>query len=357
MWVWLTPERPAGHPALPEGTTRRELWVTGTRRMSTALMDRLLVYGTSALGTGSFFWMPALAYLTYRRWHQLSRLTRFIIIAGLLSLFIVRKVHRPWVRRLFFWDAWLKYLSARVVFDDDPGNGGVLPAAAAATGRAVVAIRPHGVFPFALALPLFRGFVDVFGLLRPVAADAVFRVPFLGHLVSSTGGMPARWGEMIAALRGGDRIVVSPGGVAEMFHSEVVGEDFTGRPERLVMARRTGLASMAMRTGAPIIPVYTFGAAQVFRLLPASWLTERLSRWARASLVLFAGRFGLPIPRAPPLLFAVGRAIYPPAVADPPAAADVEGLHREVLAEFRHLYHRYKGVYDPRWRSRGLEIL
>lgn len=113
-----------------------------------------------------------------------------------------------------------------------------------------------------------------------------------------------------------------------------------------------------MCAGSPVIPIYVFGASQVFKLLPASWLTEAVSRWARASLILFSGRLGLPVPRRVPLLFAVGRAVLPPAGITPhPTARQVEELHAQIVAEFRHLYHRYKGVYDPAWKRRGLKIV
>jgi len=120
--------------------------------------------------------------------------------------------------------------------------------AAAPLGRAIYAISPHGVFPFSMAMGLVGGFTDLWGRLRPVAADVVLRVPMVGHLVRALGGMPARYSIMKAALEAGRPIAVCPGGIGEMFHAATVG-DPPGAPETIILRNRRGIVRLALETG------------------------------------------------------------------------------------------------------------
>jgi 1-acyl-sn-glycerol-3-phosphate acyltransferase len=65
---------------------------------------------------------------------------------------------------------------------------------------------------------------------------------------------------------------------------------------------RKGFVRLALKTGAPLVPVYVFGNSKLLRLLKLPELFERMSRWSRISLTPFFGRFGLPIPFRLPLL-------------------------------------------------------
>lgn len=104
----------------------------------------------------------------------------------------------------------------------------------------------------------------------------------------------------------------------------VFSTDFRGQKELVAMKDRKGIARLALRSGTPVLPAYSFGntaAPRFARGLEAfvrvkafiravhgafeafsCWydsfgILESFSRKAQASIFFFWGRFGLPIPR------------------------------------------------------------
>ena len=70
---------------------------------------------------------------------------------------------------------------------------------------------------------------------------------------------------------------------------------------------------------------------------------EALSRRLQASLVLFFGRWGLPIPYKKPLLYAIGNAIVHESgpVANPSPAL-VNEVHAKFVEAIKQLFEKYK---------------
>ena len=68
---------------------------------------------------------------------------------------------------------------------------------------------------------------------------------------------------------------------------------------------------MAAKHQIPIIPVYCFGSSMLLKRLKLPHIVEKLSLMLRISLVLFFGKWGLPIPFRQRLLYVMGRPIYP----------------------------------------------
>jgi hypothetical protein len=111
--------------------------------------------------------------------------------------------------------------------------------------------------------------------------------------------------------------------------------------------------------GTPLVPVYVFGVSQLLHMVPASLWLERVSRLLRASLILFYGKFLLPIPFRVPLLFAVGAPIpvqrLPPGTR--PTPEQVAELQGRLVAAMTALFDKYKGAYSPRWANKQLIIV
>lgn len=91
------------------------------------------------------------------------------------------------------------------------------------------------------------------------AADAVLRFPFYRQLLSALGLVPASEANLKQLLRGGNSVVLIPGGIAEMY---------VGKPDRevLVLSSRRGFARIAVEEGVKIIPVWHFGNSQLLRI-------------------------------------------------------------------------------------------
>ena len=108
-------------------------------------------------------------------------------------------------------------------------------------------------------------------------------------------------------------------------------------------------SAQLIEAGAPLVPCYHFGTADVFSLAsPPKRVAEKLSRKFRISLIWPAGVLGLPVPRPAPLLVAVGRAVSVKQSAAPSVeqidethAAFVRSL-TEAFDEHKHLAPGYE---------------
>ena len=99
--------------------------------------------------------------------------------------------------------------------------------------------------------------------LRPLVENFVFRLPFIGSFMTRTGGVRACPENAEALVRRNEIVAVFPEGVRGM------GKPFRRR-YRLERFGRGGFVTLALRTGAPIVPVAILGAEEIHPLL-ATW--------------------------------------------------------------------------------------
>jgi len=96
--------------------------------------------------------------------------------------------------------------------------------------------------------------------LRPLVDDFVFHAPFLASLMTRVGGVRACPENAERLLRRGELLGVFPEGVRGM--QKRFGERY-----RLQRFGRGGFITLALRTGAPIVPVAIVGAEEIHPLL------------------------------------------------------------------------------------------
>jgi hypothetical protein len=96
---------------------------------------------------------------------------------------------------------------------------------------------------------------------------------------------------------------LTKGGIAEIL------QDPDPEHEYAIIGR--GIFRMAVKHQVPIIPVYCFGSSVLLKRLKLPLFVEKLSLMLRVSLVMFFGKWGLPIPFRQRLLYVMGRPIYP----------------------------------------------
>jgi 2-acylglycerol O-acyltransferase 2 len=188
---------------------------------------------------------------------------------------------------------------------------------------------------------------DNFHLL---VASAAFYAPVYNVFVRLAGFRPCDRATFKGLLRQGRSVGVIPGGIAEMF------EAGRGRSEEVMRVRqRKGFVRLALETGAQIVPCYCFGNSQVFDTPAAGGgapsLLARCSRALRTSLVVFWGRWGLPVPHRVPLLTVIGTPIPCPQV-DEPSPELVNEYHDLYLRETRRIYEKYRNAYG--WKDKPL---
>lgn len=95
---------------------------------------------------------------------------------------------------------------------------------------------------------------------RILAKDSLFRVPVLGRILRALGQVPVHRGtsragdalrDAVAALEAGECVVIFPEGT------------LTREPDMWPMAGKTGVARLALTSGAPVVPVAQWGTHRV----------------------------------------------------------------------------------------------
>jgi 2-acylglycerol O-acyltransferase 2 len=222
------------------------------------------------------FGLPALLYLAYRG----------SFVAGTLLVPLVYLTLAPlpkpndamFTSFVFRW--WCEYFDLTVDVEyvtEEMKND--------ADTRFLIFDFPHGIFPFGSLLAL-----HYWKMIFPnrkgggVAADIVFKIPFVRQLMSLLRMLPAKRKNITKLLDAGVVVGVIPGGIAEMFLG-------SGDREQFYFRKRRNTVKMAIQEGATILPFLFFGHSRCFKLVGKggdSWLM-RLSRKMRASIVFFYG--------------------------------------------------------------------
>nr|CEL64859.1 TPA: LOC100127341 protein, related [Neospora caninum Liverpool] len=117
-------------------------------------------------------------------------------------------------------------------------------------------------------------------------ASIVKHVPIYGHIIRLIGSQDASGAKLVTALtRDRQNIVLSPGGIAEMY---TVNE----KTENLLLKDRQGLLRIALQTGADVVPVYCFGNSETFKLVKASAVLQPLARTSKSRTNATWRRYG-----------------------------------------------------------------
>ncbi|XP_075891299.1 2-acylglycerol O-acyltransferase 2-A [Nelusetta ayraudi] len=181
-----------------------------------------------------------------------------------------------------------------------------------------------------------------------------FRVPFFrdyimcGGLVSSS---KSSLSYLISRPEGGNVAVVAVGGAPEALDA---------RPGALTLQilNRKGFIKLALKHGAQLVPVFSFGENELFDQMqnpsgsPLRRLQNRLQTIMGVALPLFHARgvfqysFGL-IPYRKPINTVVGKPIA--VVQTPgPSSGDIDSLHRVYLQSLTELFEEHKQNYGLR---------
>uniref|UniRef100_A0A8D1V669 Acyltransferase n=1 Tax=Sus scrofa TaxID=9823 RepID=A0A8D1V669_PIG len=217
--------------------------------------------------------------------------------------------------------------------------------------------HPHGILAtgaFTNLCTESTGFSSLFPGIRPhlMMLNLWFRVPFFRDYIMS-GGLVASDKESAAHIlsrkTGGNLLGIITGGAQEALNA---------RPGsyKLVLRNRKGFVRLALRHGAALVPIFSFGENDAFdqvENLPGSWLRwcqDRLQRIMGISLPLFHGRgvfqhsFGF-LPYRRPITTVVGTPIEVQKTPNP-SQEEVDGLHQRYLKELSRLFEAHKLKYN-----------
>lgn len=143
-------------------------------------------------------------------------------------------------------------------------------------------------------------------------------------------------------------VMLLVGGAQEAFHS---------RPNnyRLVLKERKGFVRIAIKCGASLVPVFSFGELDLFDQVPnppgskLRWFQETFKRYTGVSPIVVNGRglfqysFGV-VPRRKPLTTVVGAPI-PVEKRNNPTAKDIDEVHAKFCKELCNLFDTHKSKY------------
>ncbi|XP_047608738.1 2-acylglycerol O-acyltransferase 2 [Phacochoerus africanus] len=218
--------------------------------------------------------------------------------------------------------------------------------------------HPHGILAtgaFTNLCTESTGFSSLFPGIRPhlMMLNLWFRVPFFRDYIMS-GGLVASDKESAAHIlsrkTGGNLLGIITGGAQEALNA---------RPGsyKLVLRNRKGFIRLALRHGAALVPIFSFGENDIFDQVensPGSWLRwgqDRLQRIMGISLPLFHGRgcvfqhsFGF-LPYRRPITTVVGTPIEVQKTPNP-SQEEVDGLHQRYLKELSRLFEAHKLKYN-----------
>jgi 1-acyl-sn-glycerol-3-phosphate acyltransferase len=106
-----------------------------------------------------------------------------------------------------------------------------------------------------------------------LAKSSLFDIPVVGPIITRLGQLPVYRGQTDAALVLREAELVARSGACVIFYPEAT---VTRDPEKWPMVSKTGIARLALETGAPVVPVAHWGAE---RILPyGSFLPRFLPR-------------------------------------------------------------------------------
>ncbi|XP_019388618.1 PREDICTED: 2-acylglycerol O-acyltransferase 1 [Crocodylus porosus] len=251
-----------------------------------------------------------------------------------------------WVRRWTVWRFFRDYFPIHLIktSDLDPSH------------NYLFGFHPHGVLvagAFGNFCTEYSGFKELFPGLTPYLhiLPFWFSCPFFREYIMSAGLVSASKKSVSYVLKksGGGNISVIVIGGAE--------ESLNAHPGSLTLSilKRKGFIKMALKFGAHLVPVFSFGENELFKQVAnpkGSWLRNLQSRMQKVmgfALPLFHARgifqysFGL-MPYRKPVHTVVGSPIAVKQSLNP-TAEEIEQLHQTYLQELKTLFEEHKGKY------------
>ena len=127
-------------------------------------------------------------------------------------------------------------------------------------GGALVVSNHSGTVPVDGLMTMVSIHDEIGRFLRPLGADLVFRMPFVGSMARRSGATLACTEDAERMLSGGELVGVWPEGF------KGIGKPYAER-YKLQRFGRGGFVSAAVRTGVPIIPLSVVGAEEIYPLV------------------------------------------------------------------------------------------
>lgn len=223
---------------------------------------------------------------------------------------------------------------------------------------------PHGVICFGVLsnfMPDIR-FKKIFPGLEPrvITLSSMFSMPFTREFLLWAGSSAATANNIDGLLthkENNKAAVLVVGGVAEGMLSEP-------GTNKVVIKDRKGFVKIALKSGSPLVPVYTFGENDIydqFRGKTLQKIQNFVRKWLGIPPIMMKGRglfqlsFGI-LPHRKPITTVVGKPITLPKCENP-TQEQVNEYHSIFVSELKQLFDTYKEKYDAKGNEAELICL
>lgn len=263
---------------------------------------------------------------------------------------------KEWARRGFIWKYFSDYYPCSIVKEAElPPNRPYL-----------FGYHPHGIIgmgAFATFATEGTNFSEYFPGIKPhlLTLGSNFKIPFYRELlmIHGCGSVSKRSCANILSQGPGSAIAIVIGGAAESLSAHPGTADLT-------LKKRFGFVKMAIREGADLVPVFSFGENDIYAQLANAKgsmvykLQKKFQKVFGFTLPLFYGRglfnynYGL-MPFRHPIVSVVGKPIH--VERDPhPSDEKVQELQGKYIAELTRIWDKYKDLY-ARGRTKELTLV
>lgn len=164
---------------------------------------------------GSFFWIPVLLVWVWRR-HCTTRRRKVVFALVVLSIILFPIRGRPGFRKWHGWRNFHRYHRTSVIVE----RSEMFPP----RDPTIYAVFPHGIIPTAPGVMATADFGNLLGYFRLSAASVLRWCLVYGQLIFLTDAIPADRAQMKENLEQGTSLLVSPGGIAEIYETSAVQE-------------------------------------------------------------------------------------------------------------------------------------
>jgi 1-acyl-sn-glycerol-3-phosphate acyltransferase len=182
-------------------------------------------------------------------------------------------------------------------------------------------------------------FPNMYQKIRVLAASVLFYIPLVRETVIWTGCVDAGRKTAKLNLEKGNSLIILPGGEQEQLLTEY------GK-EIVYLKRRKGFIKLALQYKVPVVPVYVFGASDLFltsKLLfgPRYWLMSRFG----ICIPFCRGLYGslCPLPKKVSIVF--GAPVLYEMKGETPTEQEVDAAHNQFMKELELLFDTHKTTY------------
>lgn len=214
--------------------------------------------------------------------------------------------------------------------------------------RFILAFQPHGVISF-VGLCAATNAPEDLRALQTAVASSLLKTPILKHVMGIFGLVDASKKSLQRHFKKEGIhgcVALYVGGIAELFKA-------SRTEERLFLSKRKGFIKLALTENVDIVPAYLFGNTSVLTIFKYGPLAS-LSRSSGVALTYFWGKWYLPIPRDDKLLYARGRPLGLPHIAEP-TQEDIDKWHAKYCEEVVKLFDGNKEKH-PLYKHKKLYI-